>query len=70
MEELRSIIERQSEHFNITSMNKIATDDNLSSVYDPIFFDTGFAYERCGFIASTGKYNCDVSLLKKTVKLI
>ena len=65
MEELRSIIERQSEHFNITSMNKIATDDNLSSVYDPIFFDTGFAYERCGFIASTGKYNCDVKFVEE-----
>ena len=65
VEDLRSIIEGKLEHFEITSMNKIETDDNLSSVYDPIFFDTGFAYERCGFIASSGKYNCDIKFVEE-----
>ena len=65
MEDLRSIIEKKSDHFKTTSMKKIKTDDNLSSVYDPIFFKNGFAFERCGFIATSGKYTCDIKFVEE-----
>ena len=60
MAEIKQLVDREIENFSVNDYKIIPTSEVLQSVYDPIYYQSGFAYERCGFIGPKESYTCDI----------
>lgn len=60
MAEIDQLVDQEIASFSAYDYKIIPTSGDLQSVYDPIYYQSGFAYERCGFIGPKESYTCDI----------